>query len=239
MKRLLIICLLLTASSSDAREWRTIRKYERSKGTSILTEGDWLKKDRKRNTEAWKQANRYNIKAADGYTHYTSFAQKRDFYKWVDAETHQQGHEVKWAGNAYFISQRLVYLDNVFVRALIIHDRRFMTFVHNSNDRILEYILPELSKLYEMQKPLKGETACNWDSTVIYKEQCSVLDTLYQQQPERVLKRFGRMASGRGIYVFAVPKKLRMHGNIKDCVTRCRYGLHTMEILYKEHKCSN
>ena len=237
MKRLFTIALLLTALSINAREWRNMRKYRQTTGTTTLAAGEWLRKDRKHNTAIWLSANTYNILTADGHTHYTTFAQKRDFYKWVDDERHKHGHEVKWAGNAYFVSKKLVYLDNIFIRILIIHDRKFMAFVHESNNLILEHILPELSNLYQMQKPLKGETACNWDSTIIYKEQCTVLDTLYRQQPKRVLKRFGRMAEGRGIYMFAVPKELRMHGDIQDCKTRCRYGLQTMEILYDENHC--
>lgn len=237
MKLLPLILLLMLPFSPYGREWKSLRQYNKEHNSSTLAEGHWLKKDRKKDTHAWHAANKYNLLRKDGYSEYSTFSQKRDFYKWLDDTRFAKGHEVKWAGNAYIITKQLVALDYWPVRVFVIHDKKFMQFVRKSNALILKNIYPDMRDIYTMKKPLTGNNACHWDSVVIYKEQCEVLDTLYDKQPERVLKRFNRMAAGKGIYTLVVPRKMRMKGDIRDCKTRCSYGLHTMSVFYDHNHC--
>ena len=159
---------------------------------------------------------------------------KKDFYRWFDGYRRNAGHEVKWAGSAYLITKRLVVMDNWFIRTVVVADKDFVKFVQQSNALILKNIYPNLQQVYELAKPLKGTEAVYWDSVTIYKEQCKVVDTLYAKQPARVLRKFNRMAAGKGIYALFVPKKMRMKGDIKSCRVRCDYGLHTITQYYEE-----
>lgn len=237
MKHVFTCILLLLTCVGYAREWKSLRQYRNINGSDSIAQGHWLKKDRKRNTATWQAANQYNILTADGYAHYDNFSQKRDFYKWVDDYRYSKGHEVKWAGNAYIISKQLAYLDKWVVRVLVVNNKQFTRFVQESNALILKNIYPELKGLYKRAKPLTGESACEWDSVTIYKEQCLVLDTLYKKQPKSVMRKFGNMAAGKGLYGIAVKKKMRMKGDIRDCNNRCAYGLHTMAVYYDNKHC--
>lgn len=237
MKLILLLIIGLLTAQVQAREWKSLKQCSVQTGKDSLAAGDWLRKDRRKNTHKWQVANRYNLLQSDGYKEYTTFGQKRDFYKWIDDTRFAQGHEVKWAGNAYIITKQLVYLDNVIVRAVIIHDRKFMDFVKGSNALILKNIYPDLQKVHERSKPLVGLPACDWDSLIIHKEQCDVLDTLYARQPKRVVRKFNRMAAGKGIYALVLRKELRMKGDIRDCKVRCAYGLRTMSIYYDDKHC--
>lgn len=229
--------MLLCFFSSQAREWKTMKQLQRETGRDSLQQGEWTKRDRKKNTHRWQAANKYNLQQEDGYRQYENFSQKRDFYKWMDDTRFAKGHEVKWAGNAYIITKQLSYLDNWLVRVLVVHNKPFMKFVRSSNEMILKNIYPDMQHVYERKTPLTGVKACEWDSSIIYKEQCIVLDTFYKKQPEHVLRKFNRMAAGKGIYALVLRKELRMKGDIRDCKTRCAYGLHTMGIYYDDKHC--
>lgn len=222
---------------AHAREWKSIRQYHKTTGIDTLGVHDWLRKDRKKETERWHTVNATNLNTTDGYIHYDNFSQKRDFYKWIDDYRYSKGHEVKWAGNAYIISKQLAYLDKWVVRVMVVNNKQFTRFVQESNALILKNIYPELKGLYKRATPLTGESACDWDSVTIYKEQCLVLDTLYKKQPESVMRKFGNMAAGKGLYSIVVRKKMRMKGDIRDCNNRCAYGLHTMAVYYDNKHC--
>lgn len=234
MQALLVVLMSVNA---EAREWKNVKQCRQHTGSDTCSSGNWLRKDRKKNTHSWHVANRYNLLQQDGYKEYTTFSQKRDLYKWIDDTRFAQGHEIKWAGNAYIITRQLAYLDNILVRALIIHDKKFMQFVKGSNALILQNIYPDLQNVYKRNEPLSGSSACDWDSLIIHKEQCEVLDTLYARQPKRVVKKFNRMAAGKGIYALVLRKELRMKGDIRDCKVRCAYGLRTMSIYYDDKHC--
>ena len=231
---LLTMVFLLLCNLLHAQEWKHKKHYRNEKGSDTLASGCWLRKDRKKKTDTWCAANEYNMEADSGYKCYRTFAQKRDFYKWFDGYRRNAGHEVKWAGVAYLITKRLIVVDNRFVRSVVIADKEFIKFVQQSNALILKNIYPNMQQLYEKDKPLKGKDAKHWDSVTIYKEQCKVVDTLYARQPARVLRKFNRMAAGKGVYALFVPKKMRMKGDIKSCKVRCDYGLHTMSAYYED-----
>ena len=90
--------MILAVQLLQAKEWKSIGQYRRHRGTDELAATDWLKKDRKRNTLRWHATNLYNLSQDSGYIHYNTFAQKRDFYKWMDDNRFERGHEVKWEG---------------------------------------------------------------------------------------------------------------------------------------------
>lgn len=233
MRLLLILLALLIANIAYAQEWRNMMQYKQVIGKQKLEPGHWLKSDRINNTATWREANKYNLIKQDCHRKYTNFAQKRDFYRWVDNTRKTKGHEVMWAGVAELVTKRMVPVDNKLVRMLFIRNKKFVSFVSQSNTLILQNICPDLDEMCNGIKPLKGEDARHWDSVIIYKEQCLVLDSLYKKQSKAVLKKFNRMANGKGIYSLVVPRAMRMNADIRDCENRCHYGLYTAVNYYK------
>lgn len=232
MKGLLLVFSLLIVNIHYASEWKNIKQFRAKTNLDTLAKSDWLKKDRKHNTQTWINANHYNINISNGYTQYTSFAQKKDLYKWLDIEMRSRGHDVYWPGIAFIVTKRLCYLDSRFIQRIIIHDKKFMFFIQECNNLILQHIYPNLTALYNCDTPHTDTTARNWDSIVIHKEQCTVLDTVYAKQPKPILKKLNRMAQGKGIYWIAMPKKLRLRKDISNCTNRCNYGLNTIRKYY-------
>ena len=53
----IIIILLLITQVAFSQEWKNLKDYKTTTGQHVLQDGCWLKKDRKRNTETWEQAN--------------------------------------------------------------------------------------------------------------------------------------------------------------------------------------
>lgn len=232
MKGLLLVYSLLIVNITHASEWKNMKQYRARTNLDRLSESDWLKKDRKHNTQTWINANHYNINSTNGFTQYTKFAQKKDFYIWLDIEMRSRGHDVYWPGIAFIVTKRLRYLDIRFIQKTIIHDENFMFFIQECNNLILQHIYPNLTALYTSHTPLTGTAARKWDSVIIHKEQCIVLDTIYAKQPKPVLKKLNRMAQGKGIYRLAIPGRLRMRKDIRKCKNRCNYGLNTIRKYY-------
>ena len=57
----IIILLLFNTQLACSQEWKNLKNYKKTTGLNVLQNGYWLKKDRNRNTEIWKQANKYNL----------------------------------------------------------------------------------------------------------------------------------------------------------------------------------
>lgn len=91
----IIILLLLIPNFLLSQEWSSIKPYKKETGNEELDEGNWLKKDRKRNTDVWKQANVYNLSLDNGFHKYKSISEIRDFYVWYSEEVISRGNEIK------------------------------------------------------------------------------------------------------------------------------------------------
>ncbi|MCB0697441.1 MAG: hypothetical protein KDC07_08755 [Chitinophagaceae bacterium] len=236
MKALALLCFLAISINTDGREWKHMKQYCTTTSRDTLGESDWLKKDRKHCTEKWTNANRYNISRANGYKQYRSFAQKNAFYYWLDNAYRCKGNEVQWPGIAYEVTKRLRILDSWPIQKLIIPNKQFVAFMQECNELILQNVFTDLHNLYESNVALTGIAARHWDTVLIHKEQCAVLDTLYAQQPEKVIHKLNRMTQGKGLYGIALPRKLRNDTDIRSCDNRCRYGLHIIAPYHKEHR---
>lgn len=230
----MIICLGIALSSS-AQEWKNLRQFRLQTGRHDLSAGEWLKYDRKNNTTRWVNANTYNLRRDDCAKKYPCIAQKRDLYRWADQTRLQNRHEVQWAGVAYLITSKMAVLDRRIVRWAFVGNRQLVRFLFQSNELILQNIRPELAQICDGKSPMTGRAAVAWDSATIYKEQCIVLDTLYERQPVRVIHKFNRIVNGKGIYALVIPPGMRMHNDVANCKNRCYYGLVTMRKYYRQH----
>src|SRR5829696_7593342 len=118
MVRTLMLLLLINTNVACAQEWKSLKAYRKETGNLTLGDGCWLKKHRKKKTDTWKQANKYNLGLENGHRGYKTIRQLRDFYSWFDGERKRLGHEVQWFGVTAIVENEFSKLDNWFVRVL-------------------------------------------------------------------------------------------------------------------------
>ncbi len=219
-----VILILFVSSHALAQEWESLRSYQRETGNSILTEGSWLKKDRIHQTEIWNLANRYNLISEYGEKKYKTISQKRDFYLWFDKEIKNQGHEINWAGIASIAAGQLSYLDKGFIRVFIIRNNELVEFSHEGSEKVFAFAFPKFKKIYFSKNEIKGKDAELWDQKYGMDEQCKILEPLYNNLSDKALNKLEKMAKGKGVFIFGVPKELRFVGKIDDCQLRVEHG---------------
>src|SRR5712675_1570930 len=123
MLRIFALFLLINSGAAYAQEWKSLRAYRKETGSTTLAEGCWLKKDRKKNSATWQQANKYNLSLETGHLKYKSIRQLRDFYLWFDTERKKQGHEIQWFGITALVEHEFAKLDSWFVCTFIVRHK--------------------------------------------------------------------------------------------------------------------
>ena len=236
MKRIILILLIIIkVVNLSAQEWKNLRSYQNATGNEVLISGNWLKKDRKRNTEIWKKANQYNL--SNGNTAaYTTIKQRRDFYKWFDEWRLEKGHEIEWVGVAAIVAGQFANTENWFVQKIIIRNQDIIDFAANGNQTILNDATSFISKVYFSDTLLINEVAEVWDSTYGYREQCLIIQPFYEKQDTKAVSKLRKMAKGKGIFLFVVPKSIRFKGDIESCEDRFKHGKNILPIFYQKKK---
>ncbi len=240
MKRLFsIMFFILFFSNYDnatCQEWRSLRKYKKVTGKNTLSEGCWLKKDRKKKTERWKQANLYNLSATDGYLKYKTISQIRDFYYWFDSERKKIGHEIVSVGAMAIVAKQFSYFENCFIRIFIVRNKEIIWFGNESSKSVLKYYFPLLKNVLWGKKILKGEKAKEWDTNNTRVEQCQIVETFYEKLSPKVICKLEYMAKGKGIFFLGVKKDLRFEGDIRNCQSRYKHAEEKLRRYYhKQH----
>lgn len=236
-KRIILIVLIsINVLNLSAQEWKNLRTYKNTTGNESLTAGHWLKKDRKRNTETWKAANQFHITKMNGAAAYKTIKQRRDFYRWFDEWRIGKGHEIEWVGVAAIVAGQFANTENWFVQKIIIRNQSIIDFAANGNRTILNDVFPELQKVYLSESLLIGTAAAEWDATYGYREQCVVIQPFYEKQTEKAINKLRKMAKGKGVFVFVVPKSIRFKGDITNCEDRFQHGKVVLPKYYKEEK---
>ncbi len=225
--------LLLVSSELTAQEWKSIRRYKKETGFSQLQEGCWLKKDRKKDTRVWNEANIFNLTDSKGVEKYKTLIERRDFYVWFDKYRLAAGHEAEWIGYATIISGQFSNLDNAFIRIFIVRSKEVVRFVNCGSKNVFEYAFPLLRDMYLLESPLTGGAAIQWDAIHGRAEQCTVLDPLYKNVSVKALKKLNKMAKGKGIYALGAPKIIRFEGEISDCELRVAHMYSKLKPYYK------
>ena len=90
--------------------YKSLKDYTKQTGNKELGKGDWLKSDRKNNTDVWKNANTYNLKQEKGHEEYTNIEQRAAFYGWFQEDISAKGFDIRWAGAA---SEVAFAIDNI------------------------------------------------------------------------------------------------------------------------------
>ncbi|RLD27472.1 MAG: hypothetical protein DRI54_01035 [Bacteroidetes bacterium] len=220
-----LFLILLNSNFVFSQEWKNYKTYKKETGYSILQDGNWLKKDRKKQKEVWQQANLFNLAEINGNLKYQTTSQIRDFYLWFDAERKRQGHEIVGVGVAAIVADQLSKLDNGFIRVFIVGNKEVEKFANEGSEIVFEFAFPLLKEVYFSKKLIKGEEAINWSLINGEIEQCQILEPLYNNLSPKAIKKLSKMAKGKGIYSLGVPKSLRYEGNIEDCQARFEHAI--------------
>lgn len=233
MKRLVtffvfILCFQLTYS----QEWRNLRQYKKATGVDTLTKGAWLKKDRRKNTETWQQANVYNLSIDNGDLNYKSIRQIRDFYLWFDAERKQQGHDIHMVGIVAIVAGQLANFDSYFIRTFLVRNKEVVWFGNEGSKQVLAYAFPLLKDVYFSKDLLKGQDARDWDLNYIKIEQCDIVEPLYKQLSPKALKKLERIAKGKGLFTFGIKNELKYEGDITNCTSRHQHAFSRIQPYY-------
>ena len=236
MQRLLnltiIIFFLLNTQVAFSQEWKNLKDYKNTTGQNILKNGYWLKRDRNRNTETWKQANKYNLSIDNGNLKYKTIRQIRDFYLWFDEERKKLGHEINSVGVAAVVAEQFSNFDNYFIRAFIVRNKEVVWFGNEGSKKVLEFAFPLLKEVYFSNNILKGQEAKNWDIKNGKIEQCQIVEAIYNQLSPKEIRKLERMAKGKGIYNLGVKNELKFEGDIRDCKSRYEHAFSKLYTYY-------
>ncbi len=222
MKTMLFALVFSISFSVSAKEWQSLRQYQKATHKITLSPSDWLFSDRKYNTLIWQNANAYNL-ANHKPDEYQTIVERHDFYEWIDREFQKIGHEVIWQKMAYFVSSkmRLVQIFPHCVFAL----KMVKLYAYQGSEVVFNNAFEKLKILFNSNEILKGNEALVWDEMMLHFEQFIWVDSVYKTIDARSLKQIRRMTGGKFWYALAVPKELRFKNDISKPEERYRYGL--------------
>lgn len=223
----LIVLVLFNTTSCFSQEWKNLKAYQKETSNTVLKDGCWLKKDRKKQTIKWKNANAFNL-ATNEYQKYKTINQIRDFYLFAQEEIALKGHEVHWIHAASTIATRFSIIEKDLIRFFIIRNKEVIKFTYEGSKQVFEFSFPKLKELYFSEIILKESVAHKWDQKQAKKEQCIILEPIYNKLSKKALKKLERMAKGKGIFSLGVSKKIRFEGEINNCDSRYNYTINKL-----------
>lgn len=232
----IIILLLLNTQVAFSQEWKNLKDYKKITGQNTLQNGCWLKKDRNKNTETWKHANKYNLALDNGNLKYKTICQVRDFYLWFDDEREKLGHEINGVGVAALVAGQLSSFDNYFIRTFIVRNKEVIWFGNEGSKKVLEFAFPLLKEVYFSNNLLKEQEAKDWDIKNGKIEQCQIVETIYNQLSPKAIRKLERMAKGKGIYNLGVKNELKFEGDIRNCKSRYEHAFSKLNTYYLDKK---
>lgn len=230
MKYIFIVFLLFTYNLSIAKEYINLKSFQLETGNENLQQSDWLQKDRKNNSLIWQQANRYNLDN-NRPLEYETIQQRTDFYLWLYKVLDKKKSDVVWPKMAHFISNKLENINsfpfNVFTK------RDVKLYATKGSETVFVNAFSKLKILYFSEFILKKEDALTWDKAIIDEEQYVWLEDVYREIDSKTLKTIDKMAKGKCIYRFMVPKEIEFTGNLSNAENRYSYALKTLRVYCK------
>lgn len=223
--------MFLISEAALASEWSCLKVYQKETGKDVLSEKDWLKSDRRKNSQVWQQANSYNLENQLP-SEYKTIKQRRDFYEWYYVTISKKGHEVVWPKMAHYISNKLrltkIFPFNIFIK------KDIKEYAFQGSEIVFNYAFEFLKTLYNSQEILKDKTALNWDERILYQEQINWIQSIYKDIDDDALKTIEKMAKGKGFYSLITPKAIRFEGDISDQNMRYQYALEELRTYCKK-----
>lgn len=231
MKIVIYTLLFAISFSSEAKEWKNLKAYQKVSLNEKLPPSDWLKSDRKQNTLVWQNANTYNL-TNNKPEEYKTIIQRRDFYTWFNAQIKAKGHEVVWPKMAYFISHKLRLIEsfphNIFT------SKALKGYANKGSETVFNNAFSLLEQLWASQTILKGDAALQWDESILKKEQYIWIEDIYKTMDKSTVKKIERMAKGKFLYGLVVPNAIRFEGDISKAEDRFQYAMNTLRVYCKD-----
>lgn len=222
MRIILFVLAFSFSFTIQAKEWKTLKHYQKLTQKAELSPSDWLTSDRINNTSVWKNANNYNLNN-NMPNEYQSIKQRRDFYIWIDHEFEKIGHQVIWPKMALYISRKLRLLEK-FPHVMFI-SKSVNEYVHQGSEMIFIDAFERLKELYCSKDILKNNDAIQWDKNMMHDEQFIWLESIYKKIDKKSIKKIERMAGGKFLYALVVPKAIRFEDDISNPEDRYQYAL--------------
>lgn len=225
MKYKLWILLFLLNVSLHAKEWKSLKAFQKHTQKQQLSSSDWLKSDRKNNTHIWQKANAFNL-IENTPEEYSSLIERRDFYRWIQTEFQAKGHEVLWPEMAYLISHKLrlvrAFPYNIFTR------KKIKAYTDQGSEVVFNASFVELQALMVSTEILKDKAALSWDAALLKQEQHVWVQSVYIRMDTKSLRTISRMAKGQFLYGLIIPKALRFYGDLSNPDERLDYARNTL-----------
>lgn len=221
-----IFLVFILNNTLYAKEWHDLKAFQKVTHKEVLSPSDWLKHDRTKNTLVWQQANIFNLQN-NLPQEYINIVQRKDFYKWLNTELHNKGHEVVWVTMAHFISKKM-HLMEVFPYS-IFSKKKIKTYAIEGSETVFNNAFAELNKIYNSQSILKAEKAIEWDKSILKKEQYIWINSIYKKMDAKSLKTLERIAKGKFLYGLLVPKSIRFKGELSNAESRYQYAINKLK----------
>ena len=232
MRYVLIGYFLLFAVQGYSKEWETLEHYQDQTGLTVLTHTDWLKQDRKRNTLVWQNANRHNLKH-NLFNEYQTIPERRDFYLWYYKAVARKGHQVVWPKMAHYISKKL-RLTMAFPFK-IFTDKPVRDYSVLGSKTVFNEAFKTMGQLLFSEQIMVGEQALEWDKAVLQNEQYQWLVPVYETIDKKTKKTITKIAQGKCLYAFLVPKPIRFKGDLSSTDDRYQYALNDLRAYCQKH----
>ncbi|MFI0429496.1 Insecticidal toxin complex protein [Mariniflexile sp. HMF6888] len=223
--------LLVSSLSVNAKEWKSLRVYHKTTHKETLLPSDWLKSDRINNTAVWRLANAFNLEN-NLPQEYTTIAERKDFYKWANAEVEKQGHQVVWFKMVHFVSSKLCTMET-FPNVIFVN-KKMMTYANSCSESVFENSFPEINTLFKSTDVLNGEAGLQWDKDILYKEQYVWVDAIIDNIDSHSLKKMENILKGKCLYGIFVPKAIRFTGDLTNKDIRYEYALNTLRRYFED-----
>jgi len=222
MRITLVVLAFSFSIPTYAKEWKSLRQYQKETHNVTLSPSDWLASDRKHNTLVWQHANAFNL-SHERPQEYQTIKERRDFYLWVNHEFQSNGHEVYWQTMAYFITSKM-RLTETFPHC-VLTPQKIKRYARQGSEVVFNNAFEKLNIVFNSDSILIGEEALKWDETMLHLEQHVWVESIYINIDAKSLKQIRRMTTGKFWYALAVPNELRFKNDISNPEDRYQYGL--------------
>jgi hypothetical protein len=227
-KLFLIILFIYSFENVYSKEYKDLNHYvqDHPQGNHNGKDGNWLSEDREKATPIWEQANKTNIKQADGFKEYQSISERSDFYKWFQHQTDSLGFETKWSFAAAITTKKLEKLLTGAAEFTGNSNQEIQTFINEGNKIIFNDIWIDLRSLYS-SNPIKGKEAELWDGNLLFKEQ-HLIEPYYQKLSSTSLAKLEKLLKKENFFSRLLPG-YEFEGNLLSVKDRWFYGMKMMQ----------
>jgi len=226
-RTLILLALLFTVHAAGAKEFSSIAAYLEvfPKNTPNGKDGNWLRSDRLKNTIAWSNANKVNIRLNNGFKEYADIAERSAFYNWFQHQTDSLGFETKWSYAAAITTRKLEKLLTSPAKLTGISNPEICTFVTEGSQVIFDDIWENLKLLYT-SKPITGKAAETWDANLLLKEQ-KIIEPYYQKLSTATIRKLEKLLRKENFFSRLTPG-YEFEGQLLNLRDRWYYGMKMM-----------